>query len=116
MAKADSLITFRGTHGGITFVKSKTYGDHIRAPRGTYKKAEVNAAFKKQSKKLVKANVPAQILRNALNPYRSDFRYGFLWQDLVSMTNDALGKDGTCDFAKLKPFEIHSHFGDCHKG
>ena len=72
MAKADSLITLRGSHGGITFVKSPTYGDHVRAARGTHKKAKVNAAFKKQSKKLVKANHPAQILRNAIDPYRND--------------------------------------------
>lgn len=107
MAKVDSLITLRGTHGGITFVKSPTYGDHVRAARGTHKKAKPNAAFKKQSKKLVKANLPAQILRNAINPYREDFYYGPLWWGLVSMTNEALGKDGTCDFARLKPFEIH---------
>ena len=78
MAKADSLITLRGTHGGITFVKSPTYGNHTRAARGTHKKAKVNAAFKRQSKKLLKANVPAQILRNAINPYRQDFLYGSL--------------------------------------
>ena len=49
MAKANSLITLRGTHDGITFVKSPTYGDHVRAARGTHKKAKVNAAFKAQS-------------------------------------------------------------------
>lgn len=31
MAKADSLITIRGTRGGIMFVKSRTYGDRVRA-------------------------------------------------------------------------------------
>lgn len=107
MAKADSLITLRGTYGGMTFVKSPTYGDHVRAARGTHKKAKVNAAFKKQSKKLVKVNVPAQILRNAIEPYRKDFHYGQLWQKLVSLTNEALGENGKFDFASLKPFEIH---------
>ena len=107
MAKADSLITLRGTHDGITFVKSPTYGDHVRAARGTHKKAKVNAAFKAQSKTLVKANVPAQILRNAINLYRKDFHYGQLWQDLVSLTKDVLEKNGKFDFADLKPFEIH---------
>jgi hypothetical protein len=110
MAKADSLITLRGTHGGLTFVKSPTYGDHVRAARGTHKKAKVNAAFKKQSKKLMKANVPAQILRNAINPYRRDFYYGPLSWELVSMTNEALGTDGKLDFANLKPFEINPKY------
>lgn len=35
------LITLLGTIDG--FVKSPTYGDHVRAPRGTRKKAELNA-------------------------------------------------------------------------
>lgn len=107
MAKVNSLVTLQGTHGGITFVKSPTYGDHVRAARGTHKKAKVNAAFEKQGQKLVKANVPARILKIAIDPYRQDFRYGQLWQDLVSMTNEALGEDGNFDFANLKPFDLH---------
>ena len=110
MAKADSLITLQGTYGAITFVKSPTYGYHVRAARGTHKKAKLNRACQEQSKKLVKANLPAQILRNAINPYRQDFRYGPLWQDLVSMTNHALGENGTFDFSKLEPFEIHPKY------
>ena len=107
MAKSDSLLNLKGTHGGITFVRSLTYGDHVRAARGTHKKAKVNAAFEKQSKKLVQANLPARILKDALNPHRQDFYYGQLWQTLVSMTNEALGEDGTFDFAMLKPFDLY---------
>jgi hypothetical protein len=110
MAKANSLITLQGTHDGITFVKSPTYGNHVRAARGTHKKAKLNQAFQKQSQKLVKADLPAQILKNAIDPYRQDFRYGQLWQDLVSMTNSAMGKGRTFDFSNLRPFEIHPKY------
>ena len=110
MAKVDSLITLRGTHGGITFVKSPTYGDHVRAPRGTHKKAKLNPAFMKQGKKIVKVNRPAQILKYAIDPYRQDFKYGQLWQDLVSMTNGAMGDGGKFDFASLEPFDLHPKY------
>src|SRR5688500_14469423 len=104
MAKANSLITFQGTVEGFTFVKSPTYGDHVRAARGTRKKAKLNAACQAQSKKLVKSNVPAKIIKDAINPYRRDFYHGPLWQKLVSLTNDQYGKHATFDFSKFKPF------------
>lgn len=110
MAKVNSLITLRGTIAGLTFVNSATYGEHVRAARGTYKKAQLNEAFKKQSKKLVKSNVPAKIIKDAIDPYRKDFYDGSLWPRLVSMTNELFGDDGSFDLAKLKPFEIHAGY------
>src|SRR5687768_4853197 len=107
MAKVNSLNTLRGTYDGMTFVKSPTYGDHIRAARGTRKKAELNAACQEQSKKLVKSNVPAKIIKGAINPYRQDFYHGPLWQKLVSLTNDLMENDAIFDFSRLHPFEIH---------
>lgn len=110
MAKANSLITLRGTYDGMTFVKSSAYGNHVRAARGTRKKAVLNEACQAQSEKLVKSNLPAQIIRDAINPYRQDFYYGLLWQKLVSHTNDVLEKDKPFDFSRLKPFEAHKKY------
>ena len=110
MAKANSLITLLGTYDGMTFVKSPTYGDHVRAARGTHKKAVLNEACQEQSRKLVKSNAPAQIIRDAMNPYRQDFYYGPLWQDLVSRTNDALEKGAAFDFSRVRPFEMHPYY------
>lgn len=107
MAKVNSLITLLGSIDGLTFVKSTKYGDHIRAARGTRKKAKLNKACQEQSKKLVKSNTPAKIIKDAIDPYRDDFRYGQLWQDLVRTTNDAMGKNAEFDFSRLKPFEFH---------
>jgi hypothetical protein len=110
MAKSDSVINLRGTFRGITFVKSATYGDHIRAARGSHKKAEVNEAFKKESKRLQSANVPAKIIKDAIDPYRSDFTGGLLWQRLVSIFRKQLRDHGSIDFGKIKPFEIHDDY------
>jgi hypothetical protein len=110
MAKSDSVINLRGTFGGITFVKSPTYGDHIRAARGTHKKAQVNDAFKKASARLLSANIPAKIIKDAIDPYRSDLMGGLLWQRLVSMFRKQLMNHGAFDFSNIEPFEIHADY------
>jgi hypothetical protein len=108
MAKSDSLITLRGSIGGLTFVKSRAYGDHVRAKRGTHKKAEVNGAFKTESEQLQRANVPAKILKDAIEPYRQNMPGGLLWQRLVSLFRKQLKDLGAVDFTRVGPFEIHS--------
>lgn len=110
MAKVTSLITLQGTYNGITFVKSSAYGNHIRAKRGTHKKAVLNPAYEKQNKKLVKLNIPAKIIKDAIDPHRKDFFDGRLWTRLISLTNEQNLDDGHFDFTKLKPFEIHKAY------
>ena len=36
MAKVISSIELKGTYGNTTYVRSKRYGNHVRAKRGTY--------------------------------------------------------------------------------
>lgn len=110
MAKSKSVINLQGTFGGITFVKSPTYGDHVRAARGTHKKADVNEAFKKESKKLQRANIPAKIFNDAIEPYRDNLKGGFLWPHLVSMFWKQLRDHGAFDFSNIEPFEIHTEY------
>ncbi len=52
MAKVNSLIKISGTLDDHTFVRSATYGDHVRRKRGSVKQALVNEAFKKSSEEL----------------------------------------------------------------
>lgn len=110
MARSNSAANFRGTIGGFTFVKSRVYGDHVRARRGTYKSAEVNEAFKKESALLLSANVPAKILKDAIEPYRRNLSGGMLWQRLVSMFREQLKTKGAFDFASIKAFEISEEY------
>lgn len=110
MAKSKSLIDFQGTIAGITFVNSRAYGKHIRAARGTYKKAKLNPAFKKQSKRLISANRPAKIFQDAIARYRYGLERGPMWSNLISDFNQQLVDYGTFDFSKLEPFEIHPRY------
>ena len=110
MAKSKSILRLQGTYQGITFVNSRAYGDHVRAARGTHKKADVNEAFKKESARLLNANVPAKVLKDAIDIYREELRGGSLWQRLVSMFRRQLKEKGSYDFGELPPFEVHEDY------
>ena len=107
MAKSKSTHDLQGTLGGLTFVNSRTYGKHVRSARGTKKKAKVNKAFKEQSRTLVRANVPAKIVRDAIKLYLEDIPGGTLWKRLVSIFNKQLNTEGIVDFSKLTNLEVN---------
>jgi hypothetical protein len=110
MAKSDSILDLNGTYQQITFVKSRTYGKHIRARRGTHKKAEVNASLKESSGKLIGANVAAKIVNDAISEHRAGLKGGQFWQALVSVFKRQLEKNGSIDFAKVPTLEIHKRY------
>lgn len=68
-----------------TLVRSKTYGEHTRAPRGSKSKAEVNDTLKRHNTLLIGANVPAMLVKRAIDSIRDGFPTGQLWQSLVGM-------------------------------
>jgi hypothetical protein len=110
MAKSQSLIKLQGTIGALTFVNSSAYGEHVRARRGTYKPALVNASLKREGKMIVMANIPAKIFKDAIDPYRAPFLGGTLWSRLVSFFRKQLKTEGKFDFSKLKHFEIQERY------
>jgi hypothetical protein len=64
-------------------VKSKAYGVHERAARGSKSRAIVNPAMKAHGRRLRKSNIPAKLILDALQPFRENFKGGMLWQRLV---------------------------------
>ena len=64
-------------------VKSKAYGTHERAPRGSKSKAVLNLAMKAHGRRLRKSNIPAKLIFDALQPFRENFKGGMIWQRLV---------------------------------
>lgn len=64
-------------------VRSKAYGEHERAARGTYKEAKLNDSMKENSEWMIGSNAAARLISNALKPYRTDFKGGLFWQRLV---------------------------------
>lgn len=108
MAKIDSLIHFSGTLQGLTRVRSKSYKDHVRAARK--KGTPVNAAFRQSGKEMVRANVPAKLIKDALDPYRGDFKCGRFWSRLVSLFKGQIKQKGRIDFQVLEGMELSAEY------
>ena len=95
---------------GMILVKSRAYGDHLRAKRGTHKKAKLNAALKKRTVFVREANAAAKLFRDAVQPYGKGIIDKSIWPNLLSMFLLQLGKIGKVDFSQLEPFELHSRY------
>lgn len=78
--KSDRL--FKPDKGKVK-VKSKAYGDHERAARGTYNEAPLNDAMEQHGERLRRSNSPAKLIHDALAPFRRNFTGGLFWQFLV---------------------------------
>lgn len=104
MAKQVSLIKFSGTFQGMTTVKSRAYGDHIRKARTKF---TISKGMKDSSAVLKKANVYAKAFKDAIDPYRRECRDGMMWQRLVSLFKRQLKKTGSADFHVLELQELN---------
>lgn len=110
MAKSKSKISLADVPPGMILVRSRTYGDHVRAKRGTYKKARLNRALKKGSLLVREANAAAKLFKNAVDPYRKGLIDRSLWPNLLSMFRRQQTKTGRVDFSQLNPFEFHKRY------
>lgn len=110
MSKSKSKISLADVPPGMVLVRSRAYGDHLRAKRGTYKKARLNAALKKGTVLIGEANAAAKLFKDTIDPYREDLIETSLWPKLLSMFRRQQTETGMIDFGQLKPFEFHSRY------
>ena len=106
MAKVNSLIKISGTLDDHTFVRSATYGDHVRRKRGSVKEALVNEAFRKSSEELRIATPYAKLIKDSVNPYLIYFRDWTLWSRLRSFFRKQI-REGDINYQQLVGFEFH---------
>jgi hypothetical protein len=106
MAKVNSLIKISGTLDDHTFVRSATYGDHVRRKRGSVKQALVNEAFRKSSEELRIATPYAKLIKDSVNPYLIYFKDWTLWSRLRSFFRKQI-REGDINYQQLVGFEFH---------
>ena len=104
MAKLGGIFNLEGTFHGVTAVNSRAYGRHIRKARTKF---TLGKEMKESSTVLKRANTLAKTFKDAIDPYRSDFRDGMLWQRLVSLFKVQQQEDGKMDFSPLKDHELN---------
>lgn len=108
MAKLDSVFRYQGTFKKVTRVNSNTWGDHIRAARGTYKKAELNDGFRKSGAETKIANMLAKTIKDLYLPYMQDFKDSMMWSRLLSIFKLQLSRNQH-DPSKLEEFEFNNN-------
>jgi hypothetical protein len=110
MAKSKPKISLADVPPGMTLVRSRAYGDHVRAKRGTYKKAKLNGALKKGTVLIREANAAAKLFKHAVERYGERLIEKSLWPSLVSMFRRQQTETGTVNFSQIQPFEINSRY------
>jgi hypothetical protein len=83
MARSRGFIRLEGTIGGLAFVNSKRYKNHVRAARGTYKEAKVNAVLQANSDRAKKVTIVASPVLKELKAIERGFASGDLWSRMM---------------------------------
>jgi hypothetical protein len=105
MAELNPMFFFSGTLNGVTGVKSKVYGKHMRRARGTVKAAVINDEFKKSIELNKRANAIAKTIKDAIDPFRENFRDGTMWGRLVGLFKRHFRENSDLDLSILEKFE-----------
>ncbi len=102
MAKMNPMFSYSGTFNNVTQVNSRRYGKHMRNKRGTHKPALLNASLQKSVEVNNAANACAKAIKDALDPFRQNFRDASMWGRLVGLFKTHLRNNPTVDFTILE--------------
>ncbi|TKK66636.1 hypothetical protein FC093_16500 [Ilyomonas limi] len=79
-----NLVELQGKIGNLVFVNSKTYGTHVRLPRGTHTKATINNILKQNAANAATVTQTARCLHQAFKKLCGPFKQKDLWQVMLS--------------------------------
>ncbi len=91
----------------VVEVNSKVYGKHYRKPRGSKTPISLNNAFQKSVALNRLANPAAKAIKDALDPFRKEFKDGTMWSRLVGLFKIYLREKSTIDFSILEDFDLY---------
>jgi hypothetical protein len=83
MARQRGVIKLQGTIAGLSFVNSKTYGAHVRAARGTHKKATINEVLQGNVEKAKTVTTIGSPVLRAMKELEKGFASGDLWARMM---------------------------------
>jgi hypothetical protein len=105
-----SIIKIQGRVGDLVMVKSNTYKDHVRAPRGTYKEADVNDVLKSNANRTAGINNVCKEMYPILLNYCKDCKHGQLWQDMLSCVRKSSDDSFEQRLLQLKGLEMNKDY------
>jgi hypothetical protein len=110
MGRPKKTISFDMPEKGKIKVRSKTYGDHERAVRGSGKAVEVNSIMRENGRRMIGSNAPAKLIFDALKPFRENFKGGLFWQDLVKHFTKQLNKGEKYSVKGLENMDLNKNY------
>lgn len=111
------IFKLQGTIYDLTFVESKAYGSHTRAPRGTHKEAECNETLTRNYKRTSVLNAAGSPVNRALKQACGNFIQRNLWEKILSRmrtckSNEVVELLGTLEGLELNECYALKRFGD----
>lgn len=110
MARRNSNAPTQSTIARVITVHSKTYREHSRGARGSKTPATLNESLQDSCNEMVRGNKPARLIKDAIDPYREDFKGGQLWQRLVGIFKKQAKEGRPFSAIKLKGLEINEKY------
>jgi hypothetical protein len=110
MGRPKKSDSFDRPEKGKIKVNSKTYGDHLRAVRGSGIRVEVNSVMKENGRRMIGSNAPAKLIFDALKPFRENFKGGLFWQDLVKHFTRQLNKSEKYSVKGLMNLNLNKNY------
>lgn len=111
MAKnINPIIRLQGSFKDMVFVKSRTYGDHVRAMRGSVKQATVNEKLQFHADKTAVVNEAAKRVHDLVKVYADNFKESILWQQLLSCMRKSTTDHFDSFLKQLNGLEINSKY------
>ncbi len=104
------LIQLQGTLSDITFVNSHSYKPHVRAKRGSYKKAEINSSLAQQANRTKLLNAVAKPVHDSLPIYCGQFKERQLWQKILQRLRQAPTNHPATLLQQLIKLDINSKY------
>jgi hypothetical protein len=110
MARQTGTHKIQGTVGGLTYVDSKKYGQLVRNPRGTHKKAKLNDVLTGNTESIKKVTSLASSMLKDLKTVDRNFVNGRFWSEMIRRMMKARDNSIDAQFDSIKGMELNERY------
>ncbi len=103
-----AVIKLQGTLGGLVFVKSRKYGDHVRTARGSFTKAKCNSVLKKNASRSAIITATASPVYQYLKTTYRGFIESSVWGSVLGRMLRADKNDPLSLLQTLEGLDLHT--------
>jgi hypothetical protein len=110
MARQRGTNKLQGTVGGLTYVISKKYGQLVRNPRGTHKKAKLNPVLMGNTESIKRVTALGSSMLKDLKTVDRNFVSGRFWSEMMRRMMKAKDNSIHGQFDSIKGMELNERY------